>query len=364
MKLLLSAVLVVLAVFATVAAFDAAGVIETWPPAVIGLSTVVVGGAVGLLAQRLLVKQDPGTGIEQQVGPQRLQADPHGALEPCSLSYRFDFVSTHRDLLDAHEALRRERTGMRPWVRGLVIGVGLLWLAGFFLALGSDPTGHPYWVWLALGGAVLWFFVVRPVRQRRAIRRENVPAQPLSVAFTALGIEVEVAARGSWESFWRSTDLFLPKRAGIAMAFGGGPVLWLPARVFGGERQRERFVSDVERRIAQEIARSIQSTEHPILAEPWTYAITEIQRGEDLVDVTLRRAADVRRLRFLRPASVTIDERALERPTSGIEIRALPHPEIDGIGVCVDSREGMEGVLVLLAADVIDLEARGGQMRS
>jgi len=365
-RLLLAGLLVFLGVALAVSAFEAFDAFETWPKLVIG--PLFLGVCVGLFALtfRLLGGKDRGVATRERIAAARQERERTETLRPrAGLDFRFSFVSTHRDLLDAHQAMRREVGGMRPWVRGLVILMGIAWLVGFGFSLAPGFEGDgPVWIWGILGSAVLWFFVWRPASTRRAIRHSNEAEVAVTVRFDRRCVESTVRGIRTGRRWWREVGLFVPAPGGVALAFEDGAIQWLPRRVFADDRERERFVEEVEARLAQEAVRFERPMGGSRLVDrPWTWTIVDFRHGggadgsDPFVDLSLRRGAEVRRLRFLDPVDVLFRAEGRPQRQCGLVILDVPYPELDGLGVRVTDREGEIGVVELWAREVVDLDA-------
>ncbi|HEX6885636.1 MAG TPA: hypothetical protein VF530_19845 [Planctomycetota bacterium] len=292
-----------------------------------------------------------------------------GRLEPDpALDFRFAFTSTQRDLLDAERVHRGERTGMRGWVRASVVGVGLMFLAGFvFFGLPDILRGRiglaPF-VWLGMGSLLLWFFLVKPLRARRGIRREAPAAQELTLHLTPRGIDCDVAGVGRFLRRWCEIERFVPARKGVLLEFRD-VVNWLPARVFADRAERARFESGVATRLAQETVRfQAGPVLHPVVAELEGYGLSELRHepGTEATGATLEltflRDGTERRLRLDRPLLATFDEEGLEQGSRDVLVVQVPHPELDGLSVRVLDGEGH---LDLFAEGLVDLgERRAG----
>jgi hypothetical protein len=160
------------------------------------------------------------------------------------MQYNFAFTSTQRDLLDAFEAYRRQRTGMRSWARGLFALLGLMWLAGAIAVLVTGLQPEAWWqapAWLILGVMLSWSFLVRPFMVRRRIRASNSSSQNVSLMFNDARIEIELDGVGRHWRPW--TELLLVVRAtkGIGLGFHDGTFNWIPRRAFDGTDQRKSF---------------------------------------------------------------------------------------------------------------------------
>ena len=125
------------------------------------------GSAVLWLAFRLFGDRAPARAARERRANARREASSEAGLRPDpDFRYALEITTTRRDLLDAHAAVRRDVTGLRPWVRGLVIAMGALWLTAFASWVMTEGVGGAGWVWLLLGGGVFWFFVVRQKAHR------------------------------------------------------------------------------------------------------------------------------------------------------------------------------------------------------
>ena len=102
---------------------------------------------------------------------------------------------------------------------------------------------------------------------------------------------------------------------------------------------------------------------HPVLIKPWEYAIIglnyQIPRDgtSPYLDLTLQRKEEVRRLRFLSPQRLKIEE-GFPTSTHGMEILDIAHRQWSNIGVWVHDFEASQGSITFYAAEVIDLDAQ------
>lgn len=171
------------------------------------------------------------------------------------MSFSFRFTSTHEDLLDAYAAQQRERSGMRPWVRACVIGLGFMWLAGVVAfapkAIREGKAVLPV-IWLLLGGMIVWKFLVQPILKRRRIRTTTPPAQPLVLDFTDSGLHIEAEGVGVFDRAWAEFVIIEPAEKGVAMAFTDGMVHWLPNRIFRTPDERQALIDYVISRLPKE----------------------------------------------------------------------------------------------------------------
>jgi hypothetical protein len=183
---------------------------------------------------------------------------PNKALQPtatpCAMSFSFRFTSTHEDLLDAYAAQQRSRSGMRPWVRACVVGLGLMWLAGLVAfapkAFREGQAWQPV-VWFLLSSVILWKFLLQPILKRRRIRTTTPPAQPLVLDFTDSGLRVAAEGVGVFDRAWVEFVRIEPAEKGVAMVFTDGMVHWLPNRIFRAD-ERQAFITYIISRLPKE----------------------------------------------------------------------------------------------------------------
>jgi hypothetical protein len=102
--------------------------------------------------------------------------------------------------------------------------------------------------------------------------------------------------------------------------------------------------------------------DHPIICRPWEYHILDFHYHYDpedwkqsYIDLTLRKGSTVRRLRFLGPRSLKVEE-GFPAPTGGMEILDVRHRQMEGVGVHVHDFEASPGAITFWAADVLDLD--------
>jgi hypothetical protein len=172
-----------------------------------------------------------------------------------AMSFSFHFTSTHEDLLDAFAAQQRSRSGMRPWVRACVVGLGFLWLAGA-IAFAPDVFGKRLvWlpiVWFLMGSVIVWKFLLQPILIRHRVRTLTPPAQPLVLNFTDSGIHIEAEGVGAFDLDWAEVTGIESAESGVAMGFTDGMVHWLPKRVFRETDEQQAFISYVVSRLLKE----------------------------------------------------------------------------------------------------------------
>lgn len=102
---------------------------------------------------------------------------------------------------------------------------------------------------------------------------------------------------------------------------------------------------------------------HPIVERPHEFDIVRLDYHNDpndsrnsFLDLTLKRDATVRRLRFLRPQRLVIEE-GFPASTRGMIILDIQHRQWDDLRVEVADFESSHGSITFCAAQVIDLDA-------
>jgi hypothetical protein len=173
------------------------------------------------------------------------------------MPYTFTFTSTQRDLLDAFEAYRRQRTGMRPWARGLFAILGLMWLAGAVAVLVTGLRTDAWWqgpAWLILGVMLSWSFLVRPFLVRRRIRASNSSSQHVLLMFNDARIEIELEGVGQHWRPWSELVIVVRATKGIGLGFHDGTFNWIPQRALDETGQRKSFEQFLSGKEASPIA--------------------------------------------------------------------------------------------------------------
>lgn len=104
---------------------------------------------------------------------------------------------------------------------------------------------------------------------------------------------------------------------------------------------------------------------HPIIDRPHEFVIVRLEYHNDPddwrnsnLDLVLRREGEVRRLRFLRPQSLKIEE-GFPSPTHGMVILDISDRQWDGLNVEVADFEASHGKIQFYAESVIDLDNPG-----
>jgi len=109
--------------------------------------------------------------------------------------------------------------------------------------------------------------------------------------------------------------------------------------------------------------------DHPIIDRPSEFRVIgfAFQRAlddstEPYIDLTLQRGDTVRRLRFLGPRSISIEDGFPEG--CGMFIADVRHHGLDGLGVRVDDYEASGGAIRFWARTVIDLDTTNDNSRN
>ncbi len=101
---------------------------------------------------------------------------------------------------------------------------------------------------------------------------------------------------------------------------------------------------------------------HPIIDSPHNYEIIRFDLHNDpldyrntYLDLTLQQQQTIRRLRFLRPQRIVIDE-GFPAATHGMIILDIRDRQWEDLRVEVADFEGNHGSVTFVAADVVDLD--------
>lgn len=103
---------------------------------------------------------------------------------------------------------------------------------------------------------------------------------------------------------------------------------------------------------------------HPIIDRPHEYSIADLRYHvgldgtEPFIDMALQRGQTVRRLRFLWPRQLVIED-GFPVPTSGMEILDVSQRQLGDLRIRVGDCEAGFGAITFWAKDVIDLDLPG-----
>jgi hypothetical protein len=132
--------------------------------------------------------------------------------------------------------------------------------------------------------------------------------------------------------------------------------------VFGCKLTRAPLTCDKK---ADPARQPMNEPHHPILEKPWQYRIAEFRYSngadgsEPFIDLYLVRESTHRRLRFLRPRDLVIEEGCFPEPTGGMVILDSHARQLEGMNVRVTDCEGTRGGLSFWADSVHDLDLCG-----
>mgnify|MGYP001034670325 CR=1 FL=1 len=170
--------------------------------------------------------------------------------------YRFSFISTTKDLLDAYEASSTLRRSVQPFFRFLLLLLGLLWAVGPVIAvfvgvpLRFDFPGVLTDVLVWLGGcAIVWYYMIQPMRKRRQVRRKSPPEQDVVVEFSEDTLTIQALGAPNFHRSWEEVAAAVPCKKGMLFSFTDGTVNWLPKRVFSNDEELKSFQHFVDTKI-------------------------------------------------------------------------------------------------------------------
>ena len=105
-----------------------------------------------------------------------------------------------------------------------------------------------------------------------------------------------------------------------------------------------------------------EDPDHPIIERPHEYSVTRFvydvlgnRVGEPFIDLSLSKGELFRRLRFLSPQNLRIEE-GFPAPTHGMAIRDIRGRQWQGLGVEVADFEASWGAITFVARAVVDLD--------
>lgn len=175
----------------------------------------------------------------------------------------FSFTSTTKDLLDAHNAHLTITGGVRPWLRPVLIGLGLLWLGGSLLLLIMSlregfsfdlPSLVRIPVGLFAGSVITWRYWIRPMAIKRQIK--CLPSkQPVVITFYDSRIKVATPGADDVVHKMNDIDWVKPVKKGLLVAFTDGRINWLPIRIFSGVAEMHELAEFIHQRLPK--------TDHP-----------------------------------------------------------------------------------------------------
>lgn len=161
--------------------------------------------------------------------------------------YKYQFVSTVEDLLEAEEAERTYRSARAPF-RWIIALLGVAWLTMGVLAFDwSTPSWRPV-VWLFLGVGVIYYFVVKPYARRNRIRKSNARQQDVAIEFYDEIIKISISGIGDFTRKWEDLVEFIDTHKGIIFYFSDGVVNWIPERVLSDKEERNKFIDFLQTR--------------------------------------------------------------------------------------------------------------------
>jgi hypothetical protein len=163
-------------------------------------------------------------------------------------AFRYEFTSTVEDLLAAEEA---ERSAVIPGpLRQVIVILGAIWLVAGLVALVRQQNWQSL-IWVGLGIAVVYVFVVRPRIVRDRIKTNNPEQRGVILDFADDCMRLGVSGVGQFTREWDELSGVADAEKGILFYFSDGVKSWLPNRVFASEAEREAFLKFVKGREAR-----------------------------------------------------------------------------------------------------------------
>jgi hypothetical protein len=183
--------------------------------------------------------------------------------EPIAIPYRINYTSTVQDLLDAHSADAKIKSGLGPFARFLFSLCGIFWALGpiwVYVFLKTKFTPANFILWL-FGCTVVWGFLLRPWFERRRIGRNNPPEQDLVLEFSETGIMAHNSSVGEFHRSWSEVGNAVLCSKGLLLYFTDGICNLLPKRVFSQKKDMLKLHAFIHKHMLAEEIKSDEETE-------------------------------------------------------------------------------------------------------
>ncbi|CAG1066576.1 hypothetical protein BAC1_02198 [uncultured bacterium] len=158
------------------------------------------------------------------------------------MTYKYQFSSINKDLMDAHKAERTFSLGMRAFFRWLIAMYGAVSVSLSLVALDFNKSILQQSLSLIFGLVLLYFFAVKPVLKRFSIKRNNASSQEITLVFTDDYLRIQISGLAEITRQWDEFSGFNESNKGILFYFTDGIVNWLPNRAFFDNAERTKFI--------------------------------------------------------------------------------------------------------------------------
>ena len=165
------------------------------------------------------------------------------------MEYKFEFISTHRDLIDSYIAVKNSNSGLSGWSRTAVLILGIMWLLGFILLTPTADNLFQPLIWLLLGVSIIWYIGVKPYLEKKHIKEVNDEEQNVKLLVNDHGITAIDESDQQRCIEWKNVEVIENAKKGIFIGFDDGLINWLPNRLFANKKQKKRFINSVINKI-------------------------------------------------------------------------------------------------------------------
>ena len=161
------------------------------------------------------------------------------------MEYKFEFISTHKDLIDSYTAVKNSGSGLSGWSRMAILILGIMWLLGFiFLAPKADNFFQPL-IWLVLGVFIIWSVGFKPYLEKKQIKEVNDAKQEVNLLINDNGITATDESGNQRSIEWKNVEIIEKAKKGIFIGFDDGLMNWLPNSLFINNKEKNKFINSI-----------------------------------------------------------------------------------------------------------------------
>ena len=165
------------------------------------------------------------------------------------MEYKFEFNSTHQDLIDSYTAVKNSTSGLSDWSRGAILILGFMWLVGFIFLAPKTDNMYQAIIWLVLGVFIIWKVGFKPYLEKKHIKDTNDENQKVALLINNEGITAFSQDGHSRLVKWENIEIIESAKKGIFIGFDDGLVNWLPNRLFSNKNERNEFIDSINSKI-------------------------------------------------------------------------------------------------------------------
>lgn len=150
---------------------------------------------------------------------------------PLTELYKFNERATVRSLVDSHRETVEKRNDISPVKRFIVSVSGLFFLMIGLMGLFSKDFNILNVIMIAVGIAVIWFFLAKPDAEKKMVKKETSKEGNVVVTFDDSAMVI-ASQYHETKREWREFIAYKRTKKGIQLSFADGIVTWLPVAVF------------------------------------------------------------------------------------------------------------------------------------